>query len=199
MPVWRALAAERACFPETHPLFQGELISAMLPLSQQLAGHDLIVVIGAPVFRYYPFVFGPVTPEGAKLIQITEDPTDAGSALVGDSLLSDAKLAIDALLELVEDGNTRSAPSPRQVPKALPATPSSPLTAIELFAALSEVRPEGAIVVQETPSNYNDFLHWWPSIEPAAYYTYASGGLGHNAPSSVGIALARESSEQTGQ
>jgi len=60
-----------------------------------------------------------------------------------------------------------------------------------VFAALSEVRPKGAIVVQETPSNYNDFLHWWPSIEPAAYYTYASGGLGHNAPSSVGIALAQ--------
>jgi len=191
VPVWRAPAAERACFPENHPLFQGELVSAMLPLSRQLAGHDLIVVIGAPVFRYYPFVLGPVTPEGAKLLQITEDPTDAGSALVGDSLLSDAKLAIDALLELVEDGSARTAPSPRQVPKTLPATAGSPLTAIELFAALSEVRPEGAIVVQETPSNYNDFLHWWPSIEPAAYYTYASGGLGHNAPSSVGVALAQ--------
>ena len=190
-PVWRAPAAERACFPETHPLFQGELVSAMLPLSQQLAGHDLIVVIGAPVFRYYPFVLGPITPEGAKLLQITEDPTDAGSALVGDSLLSDAKLAIDALLELVEDGTARTAPAPRQVPKTLPAAPGSPLTAIEVFAALSEVRPEGAIVVQETPSNYNDFLHWWPSTEPAAYYTYASGGLGHNAPSSVGIALAQ--------
>ena len=46
-------------------------------------------------------------------------------------------------------------------------------------------------MVQESPSNYNDFLHWWPSIAPAEYYTYASGGLGHNAPSSVGIALAQ--------
>lgn len=190
-PVFRAPAAERACFPETHPLFQGELISAMLPLSQQLAGHDLIVVIGAPVFRYYPFVLGPVVPEGAKLLQITDDPTDAGSALVGDSLLSDAKLAIDGLLQLVEDGTARTAPAPRQVPKSLPVTPGSPLTAIEVYAALSEVRPEGAIVVQESPSNYNDFLHWWPSIAPAEYYTFASGGLGHNAPSSVGIALAQ--------
>lgn len=190
-PVFRAPAAERACFPETHPLFQGELISAMLPLSQRLVGHDLIVVIGAPVFRYYPFILGPVIPEGAELLQITEDPSDAGSALVGDSLLSDAKLALDSLLELVEEGTSRTAPAPRQVPKTLPATPNSPLTAIEAFAALSEVRPEGAIVVQESASNYNDFLHWWPSIEPNAYYTYASGGLGHNAPSSVGVALAQ--------
>ena len=190
-PVWRAPAAERACFPETHPLFQGELVSAMLPLSHELAGHDLIIVIGAPVFRYYPFVLGPVLPEGAKVLQITEDPTDAGSALVGDSLLSDAKLAIDGLLGLVSDGKARTAPAPRQVQKTLPATAGSPLTANEVYAALSEVRPEGAIVVQESPSNYNEFLRWWPSIEPAAYYTYASGGLGHNAPSSVGVALAQ--------
>ena len=111
-PVWRAPAAERACFPETHPLFQGELVSAMLPLSHELAGHDLIVVIGAPVFRYYPFVLGPIIPEGAKVLQITEDPTDAGSALVGDSLLSEAKLAILGLLDLVEEGdNSDRAPT----------------------------------------------------------------------------------------
>jgi len=190
-PVWRGPAAERACFPENHALFQGELISAMGPLSHQLEGHDLIVVIGAPVFRYYPYVAGPVLPEGAALLQITEDPSDSGSAMVGDSLLSDAKLALDLLLTLVEKGTARTTPAPRQVPKTLPATPSSPLTAIEAFAALSEVRPEGAIVVQETASNYNDFLHWWPSIEPGAYFTYASGGLGHNAPSAVGVALAQ--------
>ncbi len=191
-PVFRAPAAERACFPETHPLFQGELVSAMGPLSQQLQGHDLIVVIGAPVFRYYPYVPGPVIPSGAALLQITEDPTDAGSALVGDSLLSDAKLALEALLGLVEVGTARTAPPPRQVPKTLPATPNAPLSAVEVYAALSEVRPEGAIVVQETPSNYNEFLHWWPSVESGAYYTYASGGLGHNAPSAVGVALAQQ-------
>ena len=166
-------------------------MSAMGPLSGQLRGHDLIVVIGAPVFRYYPYVPGPVLPKGAALLQVTEDPTDAGSALVGDSLLSDAKLALEALLELVEDGAARTSPAPRKAPKSLPAAPGSPLTAIEAYAALSEVRPEGAIVVQESASNYNDFLHWWPSIEPGAYYTYASGGLGHNAPSSVGVALAQ--------
>ena len=105
--------------------------------------------------------------------------------------MSDAKIAIDMLLDLVDDGSTRPAPAPRTVNKSLPATPGSPLTAVEVFAALSEVRPEGAIVVQETPSNYSEFLRWWPSVEPAAYYTYASGGLGHNAPSSVGVALAQ--------
>lgn len=190
-PVYRAPAAERACFPENHPLFQGELPAAIGPLSSRLEGHDLIIVVGAPVFRYYPYVPGPIVPAGASLLQITIDPTDAGSALIGDSLLSDVKLALDSLLPLLRD-STRRAPTPRSVSKELPSTPDSPLTAIEAYAALSEVRPHRAIVVQESPSNYNDFLHWWPSIEEGSYFTYASGGLGHNAPSSVGIALAQK-------
>jgi benzoylformate decarboxylase len=189
-PVYRAPAAERACFPETHPLFQGELPAAIGPLSSRLGGHDLIIVVGAPVFRYYPYVPGPVLPEGATLIQITTDPTDAGSALVGDSLLSDVRLALDGFLPLLNE-SSRNAPAPRLISKDLPSTPGSPLTANEVYAALSEVRPEGAIVVQESPSNYNEFLNWWPSIEEGAYFTYASGGLGHNAPSSVGVALAQ--------
>ena len=146
--------------------------------------------MGAPVFRYYPYVPGPILPEGAILLQITTDPTDAGSALVGDSLLSDVKLALDAMLPLLKE-SLRSAPAPRNISKELPAKSGSPLTSNEVYAALSEVRPEGAIVVQESPSNYNEFLHWWPSIEESSYFTYASGGLGHNAPSSVGVALAQ--------
>jgi len=191
LPVYRAPAAERACFPETHPLFQGELPSAIGPLSSRLVGHDLIVVVGAPVFRYYPYVPGAILPDGASLLQITTDPTDAGSALVGDSLLSDVKLALDGLLPLLDE-SSRELPAPRKISKELPSTPGSPLTANEVYAALSEVRPEGAIVAQESPSNYNEFLHWWPTTEQGAYFTYASGGLGHNAPSSVGVALAQK-------
>jgi benzoylformate decarboxylase len=155
-----------------------------------LDGHDLIIVVGAPVFRYYPYVPGPILPEGANLLQITTDPTDAGSALVGDSLLSDVKLALQGLLPLLHESQ-RNAPASRLISKELPSTPGAPLTANEVYAALSEVRPEGAIVVQESPSNYNEFLHWWPSTEEGSYFTYASGGLGHNAPSSVGVALAQ--------
>ena len=169
-PVYRAPAAERACFPETHPLFQGELPAAIGPLSSRLEGHDLIVVVGAPVFRYYPYVPGPILPEEASLLQVTTDPTDAGSALVGDSLLSDVKLALDCLLPLFHDA-TRNAPAPRPQAKELPAAADTPLTANEVYAVLSEVRPDRAIVVQESPSNYNEFLHWWPTTDEGSYFT----------------------------
>ncbi len=192
--VFHAPNTERPSFPETHRLFQGMLPIAMGPLSDRLKGFDLAVVIGATVFRYYPYIAGPVLPEGCELLQITNDPSDAGSALVGDSLLGDARLTLEALLDLVEDGSSRTAPKPLKPPRDLPSPPNSPLTASEVYAALSELRPEDAIVVQESPSNVFDLAMWWPTIKPASYYTYASGALGWNAPAAVGIALAQKES-----
>jgi benzoylformate decarboxylase len=193
-PVFHAPNTERPSFPETHPLFQGMLPIAMGPLGERLKGFDLAVVIGAPIFRYYPYIPGPVLPPGCQLLQITNDPGDAASALVGDSLLGDARLALEGLLRSVENGSSREAPKPLELTRRLPSSPNSPLTAREVYAALSDIRPENAIVVQETPSNCMELATWWPTSRPASYYTYASGGLGWNAPAAVGIALAQKNS-----
>jgi benzoylformate decarboxylase len=172
---------------------------AIGPLSDRLKGFDLAVVIGAPVFRYYPYIAGSALPPGCDQLHVTTDPSDAASALVGDSLLGDAKLTLDALLELVDDGSSRAAPKPLHLTRSLPSPPNSPLTASEVYAALSELRPETAIVVQESPSNVMDLAIWWPTVKPASYYTFASGGLGWNAPAAVGLALAQKSRESDGR
>ncbi len=91
VPVWAPPETERASFPEDHPLFQGYLPFAIAPLNEQLKGHDLVVVVGSPVFRYYPYVPGDYLPAGARLLHITDDPAEAARAPVGDSLLADAR------------------------------------------------------------------------------------------------------------
>jgi benzoylformate decarboxylase len=191
-PVFLAPNAERTSFPQTHPQFRGMLPIAIGPLSKRLHGHDLIVVIGAPIFRYYPYIAGDYLPAGAELLHITSDPGDAGAAAVGDSLLADAKLALESLIQLVPKNQTRSLPAPVRVENKLPSPPNNPLTALEAFAAISELRPDNAILVQESPSNIQDLLQSWPITQPASYFTYASGGLGWNAPAAVGIALAQK-------
>jgi len=191
LPVFLAPLAEKASFPQNHPQFQGMLPIAIGPLSKRLRGFDLAIVIGAPIFRYYPYIAGSYLPPGTELLQITSDPGDAGAAAVGDSLLSDAKLAIEALLALVPGDKNRVLPKPLNVNHELSARPNIPLTANEVFAALSELRPENSILVQESPSNSGDLLKWWPTLEPESYYTFASGGLGWGAPAAVGIALAQ--------
>jgi benzoylformate decarboxylase len=97
-------------------------------------------------------------------------------------------------MDLVEDRSSRTAPKPLSRSRTLPSPPNSPLTASEVYAALSELRPENAIVVQESPTNTSDLATWWPTIKPASYYTFASGALGWGAPAAVGIALAQKGS-----
>src|SRR6202034_3318751 len=99
-PVWAAPASERAPFPENHPLYSGGLPFAMGPLSKKLEGHDVALIVGAPVFRYYPYVPGLYAPSGLRLLHISDDPAETARAPDGDSMLGDAVLALAALEEL---------------------------------------------------------------------------------------------------
>ena len=191
-PVYMSPLPDRASFPQTHPQFRGMAAMAIGALSKQLRGHDLIIVVGAEVFRYYPYIAGEYLPEGAELLQVTSDPHDAAAAIVGESLLSDAKLALEAFIDAVPEVKSRPSPKPLQIERNLPTTPNNPLTALEAFDAISELRPEDAIVVNETASNFADFLQCWPIQKPDSYYTFGSGGLGWGAPAAVGVALAEK-------
>ncbi|WP_082953361.1 hypothetical protein [Mycobacterium sp. E3251] len=89
-------------FPENHRLYHGALPPGAGWISGLLAGHDLILTIGTPVFRYYPLVPGPYLPEGARLIQITNDPDEAARAPVGDAIVADIRTAARALAAAVK-------------------------------------------------------------------------------------------------
>jgi benzoylformate decarboxylase len=189
-PVYLAPICERGAFPENHSQYQGPLPPAIGPLSKRISGHDLAFVVGAPVFRYYPYVAGNYLPDGTQLLQITNDPGDAGAAIVGDSLLADVRLALASLIEALPKVFNRELPPQRKSNRTLPTTPGNPLTPDEVYAALSELRPDDAVVVQESPSNFSQLANWWPITKPSSYFSYSSGGLGFNAPAAVGIALA---------
>ena len=70
-----ATGGGRIGFPEGHPKFRGVLPPAIGPVSETLAGYDLILVVGSSVFPYYPNIPGPLLPEGAELVAITSTPT----------------------------------------------------------------------------------------------------------------------------
>lgn len=191
-PVYLSPLPHRASFPQTHPQFRGMAPIAIGPLSQTLRGQDLVIVIGAEVFRYYPYIPGEYLPQGTDLLQVTNDPHDAAAAIVGESLLSDTKLALEAFIEAVPAVTSRPAPARLEVERKLPSTSNGTLTALEAFSALSELRTEDAILVNETASNFADLLQWWPIRKPDTYYTFASGGLGWGSPAAVGVALAEK-------
>jgi len=196
-PVWAAPASERAPFPENHPLYSGGLPFAIGPLGKKLEGHDVALVVGAPVFRYYPYVPGPYLPDGMRLLHISDDPAETARAPVGDSLLGDAVLSLAALTKLLPDIKPKTKKArERMAHRMAPQAPSQAkgkkdglLTAAQVFDALAEIRPANAVLVEESPSNLADLHKSWPITEPSTFFTFASGGLGWNLPASVGIAL----------
>lgn len=188
-PVVLSPFTDRVSFPVTHPQFQGSLPPAIGPLCERLRGFDLAIVVGAQVFRYYPYVAGSYLPDGTELLQITSDPNEAATAFVGDSVLGDPQLALDALIDFVPNNPLREWP-PLRLPPLKVSSGADPLFANEAFSTLAESRPDDTILVAESTSNQTELLTTWPITSSESYYSFASGGLGWGAPAAVGIALA---------
>ncbi|MCG7210555.1 benzoylformate decarboxylase [Streptomyces arenae] len=187
--VYGAPLLDRASFPEDHPLFAGPLGMSVKTIGDRLTGHDLVVVIGGEVFRYYPYVPGPYLPEGTELLHITGNPDVAASARVGDSLLGDPRAAIELLLETVTEGSARPAPQPMPRPRELPPAPNRPMTPPEVYATLSSVRPADAVIVNESTSTMAQQIEWLPTNRTGSFFATASGGIGWGTPAAVGVAL----------
>jgi benzoylformate decarboxylase len=190
LPVWATPApgGGRIGFPENHPNYRGVLPPAIGPVGQTLEGHDLILVVGSSVFPYYPYIPGPLLPEGAKLVAITSDPDEAARAPMGDALVADVKLTLAALLEDLPE-STRPAPEPNQGPQEIP--PSDPLNPSTVHTALAEVFPEDGIVVLESPTSTLALRNQMRLSRPGSYYFAAGGGLGFGLAASVGVQLAQ--------
>lgn len=197
LPVWAtpATGGGRLGFPERHPQFAGVLPPAIGALSATLAGHDLIIVAGSPVFPYYPYLPGPLLPEAAELVLLTSDPAEAARAPMGEAILGDVGQALVGLLELAGESD-REAPTPRP-PAGPPARaeddPSGRMSGSEAMAALAAAWPQDGIAVLESPSSTLAARNRLRISQPGSYYFSSSGGLGFGISAALGVALAQPS------
>ena len=187
VPVWAGPEEGRPGFPETHPLYRGALPPAIKPLCDKLEGHDLVVVIGAPVFRYYPYVAGDYLPRGTRLVHITDNASEAARAPVGDSILADPGTACGVLADLVSP-SARPAPAPVTPTPRLPAGPA--ITADLLYSTINELRPANSVLVHESMSNLRLLKERIPTSAPRSFFASFSGVLGYGLSASAGVALA---------
>ena len=185
--VWVAPNSGRNSFPEDHPLFAGFLAADREKIVGSLAGHDLILVLGAPVFTYHVEGFGPHIPQGARLFQLVDDPAAAAWAPVGTAVVTGLKTGIR---DLLSGPDPRLRPDPKaRVPSPLLSGPG--LTDAYLMQQVALLRPKGSIIVEEAPSSRGAMHDYLPIVDRDGFYTCASGGLGHGLPAAIGIALAR--------
>ncbi|HLZ99231.1 MAG TPA: benzoylformate decarboxylase [Steroidobacteraceae bacterium] len=185
--VWASPMSARNSFPERHPLFAGFLPADRAGIVSRLEGADFILVLGAPVFTYHIEGHGPHIPEGATLVQLTDDPRAASWSPVGTAIVTNLKLGVAALL-----GSRPLAHRfpPVFAPRAQRVEPEA-LTDRYLLQQIAALRPADSIIVEEAPSSRGPMHDHLPMLQRESFYTCASGGLGHGLPAAVGMALAR--------
>ncbi len=190
-PVWQEPFSGRAGFPGDHPQFAGHLSADRTRLRASLAAHDLVVAVGAPVFRQYPFVPGPFVEPGTTVVMVSRDPAEVHRSTADLAVLADPAATCSALAEVVASRATASPSSEAQRPEPLaPPTADAPLRAAHVFDALAERLPTDAVVIEESPSSRPDFLARLPARSPLGTLSPAMGQLGFALPAATGISLA---------
>ncbi|UQR65185.1 benzoylformate decarboxylase [Bradyrhizobium sp. C-145] len=186
--VWVSPFSARCSFPERHPQFAGFLHASPAQLSDALREHDLVIVIGAPVFTFHVEGHAAIFDGGATIFQITDDPDAAAVTPVGTSIIATIKPALSLLLDLLPESK-RSTPKGRTLPP--PPQAADPLPVDFLLHSLSQAMPEGASLVEEVPSHRPAMQKFMPMRGQDSFYTMASGGLGYSLPAAVGMALGK--------
>ena len=186
--VWVSPFSARCSFPERHPQFAGFLHASPGQISEALRAHDLVVVIGAPVFTFHVEGHAAIFDGATALFQITDDPEAASITPSGTSIIATMKPALAALIELTPE-TRRTQPKGRVLPAAPLA--ADPIPAEFLLHSLGLAMPDGAVLVEEAPSHRPAMQKFMPMRGADSFYTMASGGLGHSLPAAVGIALGR--------
>jgi benzoylformate decarboxylase len=186
--VWVSPFSARCSFPERHPQFSGFLHASPGQLSDALRGHDLVVVIGAPVFTFHVEGHASIFDGATALFQITDDPIAAAVSPVGPSIISTMKPALTMLLDLLPE-TKRAMPPGRVLPPA-PAA-GDPVPVEFLLHTLSSAMPDDAVLVEEAPSHRPAMQKFMPMRGQDSFYTMAGGGLGFSLPAAVGISLGK--------
>ncbi|MFE4964681.1 thiamine pyrophosphate-dependent enzyme [Streptomyces sp. NPDC056660] len=184
-PVWQEPFGARAGFPQHHRLFAGHLPADRPRLRATLAPHDLVLCVGAPFLRQYPYAPGKLTQ--ARAVVVTDDPAEAHH--------SPAELAVVTPLPDFCDRLARRTPprEPRRTaaPRRSAPVPDGSLTPAHVLAALADRLPAETVVVEETPSSRPDLHALLPARAPLGFLSAAMGGLGFALPAAVGVRMAR--------
>ncbi|WLA81195.1 MULTISPECIES: benzoylformate decarboxylase [Bradyrhizobium] len=186
--VWASPFSARCSFPERHPQFAGFLHAAPGQLSDALREHDLVIVVGAPVFTFHVEGHAAIFDGSTTIFQITDDPDAAAMTPTGHSIVATMKPALTALLEMLPE-TRRTAPAGRVLP--LSPAAGDPIPAEYALHTLSAAMGPHDALVEEIPSHRPLMQKAMPMHGQDSFYTMASGGLGYSLPAAVGMALGR--------
>jgi benzoylformate decarboxylase len=190
-PVWQEAFGARPGFPQDHPLFAGFLPADRAGLRAALAGRDVVLSVGAPVFRQYPFTPGALVESGTRVVVVTDDPEEAHRSPADLAVLATPAAICAQLAERLSQREKGpqdplfNRPEPPAAPKA-----GASLRAGHVLFALADRLPADAVLVEETPSNRPELHNRIPARSPLGFVSAAMGGLGFALPGATGLRMA---------
>ncbi len=182
--VFSAPYAARETFPEDHPQFAGFLNAWRDQIRDALDPFDAVLVAGAPVFTYHVEGSGPHWPEHAKLMALSDDPQHLANMPGGGGVLGDVS---EGLALLAERANARDYTGPRHQL----IDPPAEMTAAYVLKRIAALRPDDAVIVEESPTARGPEHVTLPITREGGFYSCASGGLGYSLPGALGVGMAQ--------
>jgi benzoylformate decarboxylase len=149
----------------------------------------VVLVVGAPAFRQYPYAPGPLYSRATRVAVVTNDPGEAHRSAAELAVVAPVGAVCADLAQQLTARERASVDLPRVEPPVALA-PHNPLRPADVFDALAGRLPREAIVIEETPSSRPQLLAQIPARAPLGFVSPAMGGLGFALPAAIGIRMA---------
>ena len=207
-PVYAEGIANTASFPASHPLFRGNMARLAPLIRNVLVQHDLLVSIGGDLFTMsLPSDVEPM-PRGMPIVHLDVDAWELGKnypatvALLGDpkATLPELTNAVAARMTNTEkaraherfEAASKAALAERDALKSKARTEAevSPVRALSLIAAIAEMLPRDAVVVEEAISSAAGIRQLLRNDDEQSFFGLRGGGIGWGLPAAIGVKLA---------
>ena len=206
-PVFNEPLRTQLAFPNRHPSYAGRMALDIDAMRPQLAGFDLVVMIGGVKLEEVWFDTGTPFAVGAKLVQIETSRAQLAHnyaidlGLYGDlaetlslavaqiqtlpaSFKAAARARNDALAEKRSANAERASKSLEKIWHAQPMAPARAL------AEIANALPDNAIVVDESITASVDLANTFDFANPGDYFGGRGGGIGQGIAGAIGAAVA---------
>jgi benzoylformate decarboxylase len=187
-PVWQEPFGSRAGYPQDHPLFTGHLPSGRSGVRTALAGHDVLLVVGAPVLRQYPWEAGDLVPDGMTVLQVTQYADEAHAGAADVALIAAPAPVCRRIAERVQQRDVATA-GRVQPETSSPPEPGELLRPSHVLDLLAQGLPRDTILVEESPSSRPELHRRVPARAPLGFVSAAQGGLGFGLPAAIGLKM----------
>ena len=203
-PVMGEPFAARMPLDTDHPLWAGPMPRAAAPIRTALAGHDVVLAVGMPVFRLFGWSPGRAMPDGTQLIHVDVDPEEIGRmvrpavGMVGDP--GDALRALGALLpeghpqaserRAVTESSIAAARDDASAALRARADRAEAISPAALSVAVGEGVAAADLVIDEGITSTRDLRLALGPRDIGSCMWHRGSALGWGLPAAVGAAIA---------